>query len=248
MPLPGLSWGLLTHYTAVTGSGDAVTHPKYPSNISLERFWATVGRVKSDSQERPCAEEGVCMTLGGITHPLALRPPQSQRKHHAGRCIIPVQWWSLCQVQLPANSHPAHGQGQLLPAERAPHLALGTDKSHDRGHMEHPPSAVQQHLPWASSIIPGTMMRARARSLTTDRAVCSRALQVTLQELRVRTVSAGKITLLQLQPVLNTHRKKYSSPPCPRGAGGRPHLYALEWMPGVRGVRKHYRCGPAYSV
>lgn len=163
------------------------------------------------------------------------------KKHHPARCISPVQWCSLCQLrrsQLPANSHLAHGQRKLLPAEWAPHLSLGTKKSHYKG--SHSAPSTQQHLPWASSIIPGTMMSARARSLTTERAVCSRALQVTLQELRVRTVSGEETTLLQLQPGLNTHRQKYSSSPCPRDAGGRWHLYALERMPGKRDVGKHW--------
>lgn len=62
-------------------------------------------------------------------------------------------------------------------------------------------------------------MSARAESLTTERAVWSRALQVTLHELRVRTMSGGETTLLQLQPMLGTCRKKYSSVPCSRGAG-----------------------------
>lgn len=46
-----------------------------------------------------------------------------------------------------------------------------------------------------------------------ERAVCSRALQVTLQELRVRTAS-GEETMLQ--PMLGTHRKKC---PCFEGGG-----------------------------
>lgn len=113
------------------------------------------------------------------------------------------------------------GTGDAVTCPKCPsNMSFGTDKSHDGVHI------VQKHLPWASSIIPGTMMSARARSLTTERAVCSRALQVTLQELRVRTMSGEKTTLLQLQPVLNTDRKKHSSSPWPRDAGGSLHLCA----------------------
>lgn len=101
--------------------------------------------------------------------------------------------------QLPTNSHPAHSQRKLLPAKGVPHLSLGTDKSRERWVCRAPLlSRAAAHLPWASSIIPGTMMSARARSLTMERAVCSRALQVTLQELRVRTMSGEETTLLQL--------------------------------------------------
>lgn len=156
MALPELSWRLITHYTAVTGTGDAITYPKCPLNMC---WFGKISRYAGNRQlwlQRKTICRGRCQyDLGRITHPLALRPTKFWRRPHPARCISPVQCCSLCQLcqsQLPSNSHLAHGQRKLLPAEWAPHLSLGTGKSHDTSSTFPQPCSNTYPGPAASSL------------------------------------------------------------------------------------------------